>query len=168
MTKATQSIGVLFICLGNICRSPAAEGIFQALVEKRGLSDMFKIDSAGTSGYHDGDLPDTRMRAAGKTRNYAFDSISRKLVVEDFDQFDYLIVMDQDNHRNTLTLTRGPADQQKVFPMIDFIYTIDEIDGIPDPYFGGAEGFEHVLNLLEEGCENLLDILVARHGLVTL
>lgn len=161
-----DKIGVLFICLGNICRSPAAEGIFQSQVLAQGYGDQFHIESAGTSGYHDGESPDKRMQKAGSKRGYKFTSLSKRLKVEDLYTFHYLITMDDDNYEKTATFTQihGRSHNRespvKIIPMKQFI-TSKSISHIPDPYFGEMDGFKEVIDLLEEGCENLLDFLLA-------
>lgn len=147
---------VLFVCLGNICRSPAAEGIFKKLVKEEGLTDTITVDSAGTSGYHDGELPDLRMRQHGARRGYDFDSYSRMFIEEDFDRFDIILVMDDSNLRNVIRLSPDVESQKKVYRMVEFSERFGH-DHIPDPYYSGAEGFELVLNLLEDACSGLLD-----------
>lgn len=147
---------ILFVCLGNICRSPAAEGIFGKLVKERGLENRITVDSAGTSGYHDGDLPDHRMRRHGARRGYRFDSLSRKFTVHDFDNFDVIIAMDDSNFHNIMRLAPDLESEKKVYRMVDFSRKYGH-DHIPDPYYSGADGFELVLDLLEDACEGLLD-----------
>lgn len=153
-----KNYNVLFICLGNICRSPAAEGIFKDMVRKEGLQDKFSIDSAGTAGYHQGELPDQRMRSHGARRGYKFDSLSRKFRSSDFDRFDIIIAMDDSNYRNILNISPDLESDKKVYRMADFLRHM-EADHIPDPYYSRAEGFELVLDLLEDACEGLLDRL---------
>lgn len=147
---------VLFVCLGNICRSPAGEGIFKKLVTEEGLEDSISVDSAGTSGYHDGDLPDHRMRQHGSRRGYTFDSLSRKFTSLDFDDFDIILAMDDSNYHNIMALAPDLDSQKKVYHMIEFSKRFGH-DHIPDPYYSGADGFELVLDLLEDACEGLLD-----------
>lgn len=146
---------VLFVCLGNICRSPAGEGIFKKLVKEQGLHDRIKADSAGTSGYHDGELPDPRMRQHGVRRGYKFDSLSRKFTSKDFDRFDLIIAMDDNNYHNIKRLSPDLEADKKVYRMTDFSKKYNH-DYIPDPYYSGADGFELVLDLLEDACEGLL------------
>lgn len=147
---------VLFVCLGNICRSPAAEGIFKAMVKSERLDDKIKVDSAGTSGYHDGELPDSRMRRHGAKRGYSFDSLSRRFRSSDFDNFDLIITMDDSNYHNVIRMAPDLDSEKKVYRMTDFSQKFG-YDHIPDPYYSGADGFELVLDLLEDATEGLLD-----------
>ena len=147
---------VLFVCLGNICRSPAGEGIFKKIVRQQGLNNRITVDSAGTSGYHNGDLPDHRMRQHGARRGYKFDSLSRKFMANDFDDFDLIIAMDDSNYDNIMRLSLDLDGEKKVHRMTDFS-TKYVHDHIPDPYYSGADGFELVLDLLEDACEGLLE-----------
>lgn len=149
---------VLFVCLGNICRSPAAEGILAKKLKELGLENNIEVDSAGTGGYHNGDLPDKRMRQHGKRRGYNFDSISRKITLNDFDEFDLIITMDDSNWSNVLRLAPDLESEKKVHKMIEY-FTKYQFDHIPDPYYQGADGFELVLDLLEDACEGLLNAL---------
>lgn len=146
---------VLFVCLGNICRSPVAEGIFKKMVEENNLSNRIIADSAGTSGYHNGELPDPRMRSHGAKRGYKFNSLSRKFMISDFDDFDIILAMDDNNYHNILNMATDIESQNKVFRMADFLSNHLN-DHIPDPYYSGADGFELVLDLLEDGCASLL------------
>lgn len=147
---------VLFVCLGNICRSPAAEGIMKGLVKNQNLDEKIEIDSAGTSGYHDGELPDSRMRKHGSRRGYCFDSVSRKFTQNDFDNFDLIVAMDDSNYHNIMKVCPDLDSQEKVCRMVDFSQKYGH-DHIPDPYYMGADGFELVLDLLEDACEGLLN-----------
>ncbi|HMM04590.1 MULTISPECIES: low molecular weight protein-tyrosine-phosphatase [unclassified Dysgonomonas] len=149
---------ILFVCLGNICRSPAAEGILKRMVREQRLEDKISIDSAGTSGYHDGDLPDHRMRQHGARRGYKFDSLSRRFTSRDFDRFDVILAMDDSNYHNIMRLAPDLESEKKVYRMVDFSNRFGH-DHIPDPYYSGADGFELVLDLLEDACEGLLDKL---------
>ena len=139
--------------MGNICRSPAAEGVFRKLVADSGRTDEFHIDSAGTHGYHVGHLPDARMRAAAERRGYRLDSSARRLTVEDFDAFDLIVVMDEDNYENAVALDPGAG--ARVVRMCDYC-EMQTAEEVPDPYYGGAAGFEHVLDILEDACAGLL------------
>jgi len=144
---------ILFICLGNICRSPAAEGVFRKMAEQAGRSDEFTIDSAGTNGYHDGEQADRRMRAVAESRGYQLDSISRRIDHKDFGQFDLIVTMDDSNYRHINTL--HPGIGAEVVRMCDYSEKFD-ITEVPDPYYGGEAGFHEVLDILEDACSNLL------------
>lgn len=145
---------VLFVCLGNICRSPAAEGVFIHLVNEAGLSEHFRIDSAGTSSFHVGERADSRMLDHASRRGIDLPSRSRQFVKEDFQNFDYIIAMDRSNHRNILGVSNSSEDHKKVFMMSDFKIAREEID-VPDPYYGGAAGFEEVLDIVTDGSKGL-------------
>lgn len=160
--KDKEKIRILFVCLGNICRSPAAEGVFRALVESQGDADRFDIDSAGTGGYHVGDLPDKRMRIHARRRGYELTHRARKFSVSDFDDFDVIIPMDGSNERNLRNMARTVDDEAKIVPMAEFISRASRYDYVPDPYYEGSEGFELVLDLLEDGCQNLYTCLTQR------
>lgn len=147
---------VLFVCLGNICRSPAAEGIFKDMVAKENLGNKIFVDSAGTAGYHQGELPDPRMRSHGARRGYKFNSLSRKFRSSDFDEYDIIVAMDDNNYRDILHLSPDLESDKKVYRMADFLQHL-EADHIPDPYYSGADGFELVLDLLEDSCRGLLE-----------
>jgi protein-tyrosine phosphatase len=150
---------VLFVCLGNICRSSAADEIFRQLTIAQGLEGEFEIDSAGTYGGHAGDLPDPRMRAAGKKRGYNFTHRSRKVRSEDFERFDLLLAMDDSVYESLSRLSPSVEGLQKLERMADYIPAHFGYDYVPDPYYEGADGFELVLDMLEEGCQVLLDRL---------
>lgn len=149
-------VSVLFVCLGNICRSPAAEGIFQLMVQKHGPANQILIDSAGTSDYHVGELPDSRMRSHASTRGYTLNSRARQLVKEDLEKFDYIIAMDDSNIAHIHALDQNNKFKSKIFKMTDFATKI-EANFVPDPYNGGNSGFERVLDILEDSCEGLLN-----------
>lgn len=146
---------VLFVCLGNICRSPAGEGILKRMIKEQKLENYIAVDSAGTSGYHDGELPDSRMRQHGSRRGYKFDSISRRFTGNDFDNFDIILTMDDSNYHNIMRLAPDLDAERKVYRMVEFSQRFSH-DHIPDPYYSGADGFELVLDLLEDACEGLL------------
>jgi protein-tyrosine phosphatase len=152
---------ILFVCLGNICRSPAAEGIFKYKVEEQGLEGCFHIDSAGIYGYHEGELPDYRMRKHASRRGYHLTSRSRPIAYDDFLKFDLIIGMDDSNIQNLKRLAPDIESHRKIRRMIDYCRRHPD-DHIPDPYYGGASGFEHVLDLLEDACTGLLDELRQR------
>lgn len=150
----TRKYKVLFVCLGNICRSPAAHGIFQTIVDANGASDRFLVDSAGTYGGHQGQLPDPRMRKAALARDYILTHRSRPVSVTDFLEFDHIIAMDDSNYQDLMDMAPSVEDSRKIKRMAGFL-TDHSMSYIPDPYFMGAEGFEFVLDLLEDACANL-------------
>lgn len=158
MEKNIKEYHILFVCLGNICRSPAAEGILKKHLKEKKLDDRISVDSAGTSGYHIGDLPDSRMRQHGARRGYKFDSLSRKFTSLDFDNFDIIIAMDDNNYHNIIRTAPDLESEKKVYRMVDFSLKYGH-DHIPDPYYSGADGFELVLDLLEDACEGLINKL---------
>ncbi len=147
---------VLFICMGNICRSPAAEGVFRHLVEERGLSDKIEIDSAGTIGYHAGEPADARMRQAAKRRGYDLTSISRQVHRSDLEKFDYILAADDENIEALERLDHTGLSRRKIQLITDFS-SDKSADHVPDPYYGGDQGFEHVMDLLEDCLKNFLD-----------
>ncbi|WP_038534347.1 low molecular weight protein-tyrosine-phosphatase [Barnesiella viscericola] len=157
MTKEIEKpIKILFVCLGNICRSPAAEGVFLHLARERGVTDRFVVDSAGTYGGHAGELPDPRMRAHAARRGYLLEHRSRPVRPDDFDDFDLILGMDDYNIDTLRSMADTPEQEAKVHRMTDYCRHYP-VDCIPDPYYGGADGFENVLNVLEDACEGLID-----------
>lgn len=157
-------VRILFICLGNICRSPAAQGMMQATVDERGLTESFLIDSAGTGGYHIGSLPDQRMRAHARRRGLVLDHRCRQVSESDFADFDIIIGMDASNVADLRRLAPTPEAMAKVMPMSAFFALATRYDYVPDPYYEGAEGFELVLDLLADATLNLLDTVMATRG----
>lgn len=156
-----MKIKVLFVCLGNICRSPAAEGVLQRLVEERKLSHRFEIDSAGTYSGHRGQLPDPRMRRHASRRGYNLTHRARHITIDDFEDFDIIVAMDESNRRTLMHLAASPEQQAKIVMMGDYIVKLRaHYDYVPDPYYEGAEGFELVLDLLEDACSNLLEEII--------
>lgn len=150
---------ILFVCLGNICRSPAAEGILRSMVAARGMSDVVEVDSAGTYGGHAGDLPDARMRRAASLRGYELVHRARRVREEDFGRFDLLVVMDDVNYEDLFRLAPSRRDGERIFRMAEFFRRHPDRKYVPDPYYEGREGFERVLDLLEDGCEGILERL---------
>lgn len=157
--ETTKKYKILFVCLGNICRSSAAEGVMKSLVEKAGMSDRFEIDSAGILDYHEGELPDSRMRSHARKRGYELVHRSRPVRTEDFGYFDLIIGMDSLNMADLRR--RAPSEEavRKIVRMTDYCVRYAQADSVPDPYYGGAEGFEYVLDLLEDACAGLLERL---------
>jgi protein-tyrosine phosphatase len=149
---------ILFVCLGNICRSPSAEAVFTAIVEKAGLSSQFKIDSAGTGAWHAGEPADRRMQSHAIKRGYNLTSIARQFEPVDFDRFDYIIAMDDDNVKALKAVARNEKDLAKISKMTLFSKRYS-YKVVPDPYYGGEEGFELVLDLLEDASEGLLEAI---------
>lgn len=156
---------VLFICLGNICRSPAAQAVMQAMVDERGLTDRFYIDSAGIGGWHIGDLPDKRMRVHARPRGYELTHRARKVQSSDFEDFDLIVGMDAANVDDLRDLAASPQQMDKVVMMGDYIRRFPHHDYVPDPYYEGSEGFELVLDLLEDSCDNLLDQIIKQNNI---
>lgn len=154
---------ILFVCLGNICRSPAGEGIMSHLVAQRGLADRFTVDSAGTYGGHSGDRADARMRKAASARGYDLTSVSRRVSMDDFERFDLIIAMDDSNYERLFRIAPSVEASPKIRRMAEFIAD-PSIDHVPDPYYEGAHGFEIVLDMLEVGCNNLLDLILAQNN----
>lgn len=158
-----KKYGVLFVCLGNICRSPAAQAVMQRMVDERGLTDSFLIDSAGTGGYHIGDLPDKRMRVHARPRGYELTHRARRVQWSDFEDFDLIVGMDTANVSDLRRLAATPEQEDKVVSMGDYIRQFPHYDHVPDPYYEGSEGFELVLDLLEDACECLMDRIIEQN-----
>ena len=147
---------ILFVCLGNICRSPAADGIMKHIVRQRNLEHLFHIDSAGTYGGHAGELPDPRMRRAAAQRGYLLEHRAQRFREDMFARFDYIVAMDDSNFYDLQSMASTLEDEKKIVRMTDYCrhYTATHV---PDPYYEGADGFQLVLNLLEDACEGLLE-----------
>lgn len=149
---------VCFVCLGNICRSPTAEGVFQHLVNERELSPYFFIDSAGTSAYHIGEPANSKSQWTANQHGVKLHSRARRFDASDLDEFDLVLAMDQENAKNVRRLSRNSRHSEKVKLMRDF----DPQPGngeVPDPYYGGMDGFQNVFHIVKRSCENLLDEL---------
>jgi len=159
------SIRVCFVCLGNICRSPTAEGVFRSLVTERGLTAAIQIDSAGTGGWHAGKRPDARARRAAEQRGIAVDGRARAFEVADFERFDYVIAMDGENLGDLRALAPNRAARAKLSLLRAFDPAAPADSDVPDPYYGGDDGFERVLDICLAGCRGLLDQLCDEHAL---
>ena len=145
---------ILMVCLGNICRSPMADGLMRKKVQDNQL-DVY-VDSAGTANYHVGGAPDTRMTATAKSKGIDISGLkARQFIVSDFDAFDLIYVMDQSNFNNVVRLARNETDIQKVQLILELRTSPHEIE-VPDPYYGGQDGFEHVYQLLDESTDIIL------------
>ncbi len=149
---------LLFVCLGNICRSPAAENIMNHLAAQSTLSNEIECDSAGTANYHSGNPPDRRMQAAAVKRNIPMIGSARQFTKSDFTNFDLILAMDRENYQNILSLDPQGQYRDKVKMMCDFASQHPDKE-VPDPYFGGAEGFDYVIDLLTDACGGLLSQL---------
>jgi protein-tyrosine phosphatase len=147
---------VLFVCMGNICRSPTAEGVFRKLVIEAGLEQQIEIDSAGTHAYHVGEPPDARAQEAARRRGIDISGLrGRRATRADFERFDYVLVMDEENYDNLLDIC-PPEHEQKLQLFLEYAPQRPERE-VPDPYFGGAAGFDRVLDMIEEAAQGLLD-----------
>lgn len=164
VSVSDHKIGVLFVCLGNICRSPLAEALFREAVREEGLADRFRIDSAGTSGYHDGEPPDARTTATAQRRGVTVGGVSRRVTAADVDAFDYLVVMDADNLREVRRLTGG-REAPTVVRLREFDPQASGDLDVPDPYFGGPDGFDRVHDIVERSARGLLAHIRREQGL---
>lgn len=143
--------------MGNICRSPAGENVMRHLINERGLADRFELDSAGTIGYHTGNPPDPRMTQATENRQIPVTGRARQVKAKDFERFDWILAMDEDNYQDLLQLqSKAVAPIAKLVKFCEFCSEHDDED-VPDPYYGGPEGFEKVLDLLEDGCAGFIE-----------
>ena len=155
---------ILFVCLGNICRSPTAEGVMRHRVRAEGLEDRIEIDSAGTGGWHVGAPPDERATEAAGRRQIVLDGAARKFTPGDFEEFDLILAMDESNRRDLVALAPDEEARAKVRLLREFDPDSDgerDLD-VPDPYYGGDQGFEHVLDLVDAATRGLLDELRAQ------
>jgi protein-tyrosine phosphatase len=161
----SERIGVLFVCLGNICRSPLAEGVFRHIVAAEGLADEFDVDSAGTSSYHTGDSPDTRTVEVARRRGLVLEHAARQVVAADLHRFHYLIVMDASNRAKVERLAEQASGRSEVHMLRAFDDEAGADQDVPDPYFGGAGGFEVVHDMVERACRGLLAHIRSEHGI---
>ena len=151
-------LSVCFVCLGNICRSPTAEGVMLKKLKDHNLQDAIVIDSAGTSAYHVGERADARSRECAHKRGYELPSRARQFTTQDFEQFDYIIAMDQSNRQNLLQ-SSNDEQRRKIFMFRQFEEGMNSQSDVPDPYYGGTSGFDNVLDICERGCDGLIDFL---------
>lgn len=162
-TAAEPPTRVLFVCLGNICRSPAAEGVFLHLLAEAGLSDVFAVDSAGTGSWHVGRPADPRMLEAARRRGIHLPSRARQIEAADLQRFDHILTMDADNLAALHQLQRRAPGTASIRPLVVHCRRLRAPE-VPDPYYGGPEGFERVLDLLEDACAGLLETLRRERG----
>ena len=156
MSTPNDKKSVLFVCLGNVCRSPTGEGVLKQMLHKRGLSSAIKVDSAGTGGYNVGTRPDRRMRHHSAFRGYDLQSRARKITRRDLMQFDLVVAMDSENMRDIQRLHTDPTAELRM--LSDFLSDEWPRD-VPDPFFGGEQGFEDVLDMIEAACPAIIDHL---------
>jgi protein-tyrosine phosphatase len=158
-------VRVCFVCLGNICRSPTAEAAMRRLIQEAQLTAKIEIDSAGTGAWHVGEPPDRRARAAGKRRGLDIRGRARKVVVEDFESFHYIVAMDRSNLDDLHLLAPSDDAQRKIALLRNYDPESPRDAEVPDPYYGAGDGFERVLDICEAGCRGLLDHIRSRHGI---
>ena len=159
MLQTKGKTKILFVCLGNICRSSSAEGVMKQLIEQAGREDEFIIDSAGILSYHQGELPDSRMRAHATRRGYDLTHRSRPVCTDDFYDFDLIIGMDDRNIDDLKDRAPSVEAWKKIHRMTEYCTKFTHADHVPDPYYGGAEDFEYVLDVLEDACAGLLEMV---------
>ncbi len=158
-------VRVLFVCLGNICRSPLAEGVFRRLIVERNLTDRIEVDSAGTGAWHVGDSPDRRMQATAEACGVSLSGIrARRVERDDLEAFDYIFAMDRENLRDLRSLESGPPSRKiRLFRDLDPEGGVD----VPDPYYGGAQGFQEVFDIVDRSCRSILDHICREEGIAS-
>jgi protein-tyrosine phosphatase len=159
-----QEISVLFVCLGNICRSPLAEGVFRHVLDESGISDRFFVDSAGTGGWHVGESPDHRAVRTAATRGITLSGHSRQIQPEDFRRFDYIVAMDQSNLSHLERYREGVGGDAALYLLREFDPEGGPGEEVPDPYYGGPNGFEAVYEMVDRSCRGLLDHILDEGG----
>ncbi len=156
LVSKEKKTSVLFVCMGNICRSPTAEGVFRHVVRQAGLQDNIKIDSAGTHAYHVGEAPDRRSQSKARENGVDISAQrARKVAQEDFDRFDYIIAMDRSNYSDLMRLAKKPEQQQKISLFMDYAKDWNNTE-VPDPYYGGSNGFQQVFDMIMSASQGLL------------
>ena len=163
LSNGTEPLRVLFVCMGNICRSPTAEAVLRNYVSATDLVDGIEIDSAGTGGWHAGDPPDERAQAEAMRRGISMTSRARQVHVGDLDHFDLVLAMDEANLTDLLDLATTPEQRRKIKRLREFDPDADGDLDVPDPYYGGASGFADVFDIVDAACRGLVDDLAARH-----
>lgn len=162
--QSSLKINILFVCLGNICRSPMAQAVLEKHAQERGISCRLEIDSAGLTSWHKGELPEGRMRVHAADHGYKLTHPARPLVPQDFEMFDYIFVMDHDNLQETMRRSRQITRKPLIDLMLRFADYPPNREEVPDPYYGGPKDFELVINLCEEACPKILDKIQTAHG----
>jgi protein-tyrosine phosphatase len=157
--KLAEITRICFVCLGNIVRSPLAENMFRHLAEQAGVGAKYEVDSAGTGSWHVGESPDRRMRQVAARRGFNYDGRARQFRQSDFQEFDLIIAMDTENRANLRRLARNPEEEAKIHLMREFDSHTAPNAPVPDPYYGGIDGFENVYDIVERSCQGLLDAL---------
>lgn len=158
-----KKIGVLFVCLGNICRSPAAEGAFKHVVAERDLKEFFHIDSCGTAGYHIGEPPHELTQKVARERGIILNHKARQFTREDFEKFDYILAMDQSNYNHLLNLAKTEEQRRKIHKFRKFDPQVSGQPDVPDPYYGSLAAFEHVQDIVMRSSVELLDYLIEKY-----
>lgn len=159
--KSEQTYRVLMVCTGNICRSPTAHGVFEKMVVDAKLQQRISVDSAGTHSYHVGEAPDTRSQKHARLRGYDLSTQrARQLTAQDFEDFDLVLMMDEANEAAARRIA-SPTQLQRMRRLTDYCQRFDDQE-VPDPYYGGERGFEHVLDLVEDACQNLLQSIAGQ------
>jgi protein-tyrosine phosphatase len=152
-------VRLCFVCLGNICRSPTAHGVFLRLAEERGIRERVVTDSAGTSSYHIGERPDSRSQNAARRRGFDLPGVGRQFTVDDFERFDLVLAMDRSNHDALLAMARTDDEARRVRLLREFDPAAPHGAEVPDPYYGGRDGFEQVIEICEAACHGLIEHL---------
>jgi protein-tyrosine phosphatase len=150
------TLKILFVCMGNICRSPAAETVMQTKIDEAELTHLIQCDSAGTIGLHSGQPADRRMRDIASQRGYHIQGKARQIQAKDLQSFNYILTMDRDNLEDVMGLDRQGYYRERIQPFCNYVRRYRD-DAVPDPYYGGLKGFDHVLDILEDGCSHFLE-----------